>query len=161
MRTKWAGILVTSAVLSGFGLAAVAAPPDMDGVPLTLSGCVVAGEAKDSFLLTNVVIDGSAPRHAFYRFNTTEGFKNHVGRRVEVKGKADLKDMDEGKLRVRTQDGTVTTEVTSERRTVRVEDVWVGSTGSMKVDAAVPTYRFAVEKIQRLEGNCSSAPAAR
>ena len=38
---------------------AAAAPPDMDDVPLTLSGCVVAGEAKDSYLLTNVVVDGT------------------------------------------------------------------------------------------------------
>jgi len=28
-------------------------------VPLTLTGCVVQGEAKDSFLLTNVVVDGT------------------------------------------------------------------------------------------------------
>ena len=46
----------------------------MDDVPLTLSGCVVAGEAKDSYLLTNVVLDETtlASPHAFYRFNTTK-----------------------------------------------------------------------------------------
>ena len=62
----------------------------MDDVPLTLSGCVVAGEAKDSYLLTNVVVDGTtlAPTNAFYRFNTTKGLKAYVGRRVEVTRKS-------------------------------------------------------------------------
>ena len=72
--------------IGGYSLTASGAPADMDDVPLTLSGCVVAGEAKDSYLLTNVVVDGTtmAPAHAFYRFNTTDGLKKHVGRRVEV-----------------------------------------------------------------------------
>jgi hypothetical protein len=148
--------------MCGFSLTLAAAPPDMDDVPLTLAGCVVAGEAKDSFLLTNVEIDGTtlAPAHAFYRFNTTDGLKDYVGRRVEVKGKADLDDVDEGKVKVRAEDGKVTTEVTSERRTVKVQDAWFGSTGSMKVDATVPTYKFEVEKVSPLEGNCASSSAA-
>jgi len=162
MQTKWLGILAATACFSSVSPTLSAAPPDMDDVPLTLSGCVVAGEAKDSFLLTNVEIDGTtlAPDHAFYRFNTTKGLKDHVGHRVEVKGKADLDDPDEGKLKVRAKDGKVTTEVKSERRTIKVEDAWFGSMGSMKIDAKVPTYKFEVEKVSRLEGNCASSSAA-
>ena len=51
-----------------------------------------AGEEKDSFLLTNVEVDGIRPWHPFMRStdsNTTKGLKDHVGRRVEVTGKAD------------------------------------------------------------------------
>jgi hypothetical protein len=162
MRTKWLGILAASVCFSSVSLTVNAAPAGIDDVPLTLSGCVAAGEAKDSFLLTNVEIDGTtlAPAHAFYRFNTTKGLKDHVGHRVEVKGKADLDDVDEGKVKVRTKDGKVTTEVTSERQTVKVEDAWFGSMGSMKMDATVPTYKFEVEKVRRLEGNCASASAS-
>ena len=162
MQTKWLGVLAISAMVSGYSLNASAAPPDTNDVPLTLSGCVVAGESKDSFLLTNVVIDGTtmAPPHAFYRFNTTKGLKDHVGRRVEVKGMADLADVDKGKLRVKAEDGKVRTEVSSERRTVKVEDAWFGSMGSMKLQADVPTYKFEVKEVTRLEGNCSSAAAA-
>src|SRR5262245_5159355 len=103
MQTKKLGILAVFALAGGYSLTATAAPPDMHDVPLTLSGCVVAGEAKDSYLLTNVVIDGTtmAPPNAFYRFNTTKGLKGNVGRRVEVKGKADLDDVDKGKVKVR------------------------------------------------------------
>src|SRR5687768_17478357 len=125
MQTKWLGILAVSALVGNYGVTASAALPDMDEVPLTLSGCVVAGEAKDSYMLTNVVVDGTtmAPANAFYRFNTTKGLKAHVGHRVEVKGKADLDDVDKGKVKVRTDDdGKVTTQVSSERQTVKIED---------------------------------------
>lgn len=162
MQTHWLGALAVGALVSGYCLTATTAPPDTHDVPLTLSGCVVAGESKDSFLLTNVVIDGTtvAPSHAFYRFNTTKGLKDHVGRRVEVKGLADLHDVNKGTLRVKAEDGKVRTEISSERRTVKVEDAWFGSMGSMKMQADVPTYKFEVKEVNRLEGNCSSAAAA-
>ena len=156
MQSKWIGATVLFGAVS---LACAATSnAEVDNVELTLSGCVVSGEAKDSFLLTNVQIEGSslAPSHAFYRFNTSKGLKDHVGRRVEVKGKADLGDVDKGQLRVRTEDGKVTTELRSERKTVKVEDVRFGSLGSMKVDADVPTYKFEVASVKRLEGDCSS-----
>ena len=162
MHTKWVGILAVSALVSGLSLTATAAPPDMDDVPLTLSGCVVAGQARDSFLLTNVTVDGTtmASPHAFYRLNTTKGLKEHVGRRVEVKGKADLDDVDKGKVKVKMEDGKVRTEVTSERRTVKADDVWFGSMGAMKLDADIATYKFNVDSVKRLEGNCANAAAA-
>lgn len=163
MQSKWIGTLAVAALLGGYGVTATAAPPDIDEVPLTLSGCVIAGEAKDSYLLTNVVVEGTtlAPPHAFYRFNTTKGLKEHVGRRVEVKGKADLDDVDKGKVKVRTDDdGKVTTEITAERRTVKTENAWFGSMGAMKLDAEVATYKFDVDSVKRLEGNCANAAAA-
>src|SRR5688572_22090035 len=88
-------ILMAGALITGAGPIAAGAPPDLDDVPLTITGCVVAGESKDSYLLTNITLEGTtaAPPNAFYRFNTTDGLKDHVGRRVEVKGKADLDDV--------------------------------------------------------------------
>jgi hypothetical protein len=161
MRKPWLGILAVSALVGGFGVTATAAP-DMDDVPLTLSGCVVAGEAKDSYLLTNVTIDGTtmAPPHAFYRLNKTKALKDHVGHRVEVRGKADLTDVDKGKVKVRTKDGKTTTEVTSERRTVKADDVWFGSMGAIKLDAEIATYKFNVDSVKPLEGNCTNASSA-
>ena len=164
MQTKWLGrILAAIALAWAYTPDVTAAPPDMEDVPLTLSGCVVAGQAKDSYLLTNVVVDGTtfAPADAFYRFNTTKGLKDYVGRRVEVKGKADLDDVDKGKVRVRTDDGKVTTEVTSERRTVKAKEAWFGSEGAMKLDAEVATYKFTVDSVKPLAGNCASAATAR
>jgi hypothetical protein len=162
MQNRWFGLLAASALIGG-SLTATAAPPDMDDVPLTLSGCVVAGEKSDSYLLTNVVIDGTtlAPTRAFYRFDTTKGLKDHVGRRVEVSGKADLEDPDEGTVRVRTDEGKTTTEVTSERKTVVVEEAWFGSEGAKKLDAEIVTYKFKVDAVKPLAGNCTDAASAR
>jgi hypothetical protein len=160
--TRILGILAIFA--AGPCATATAGPPDMKDVPLTLTGCVVAGEAKDSFLLTNVVVDGTrlAPADAFYRFNTTKGLKEQVGHRVEVKGKADLDDVDKGKVRTQVEDGKRTTEYTSERRTVKIEeDVLFGSPGSMKSTSEMATYRFEVDSVKRLAGNCEHSAVAR
>ncbi|MEO5569149.1 MAG: hypothetical protein ABIR92_11685 [Gemmatimonadaceae bacterium] len=162
--TKWLGTLAVGALVGTYGLTASAAPPDMDNIPLILSGCVVAGEARDSYLLTNVTVDSTtmAPSHAFYRFNTTKGLKAHVGHRVEVKGKADFDDADKGKVKVRTDgDGNTTTKISSERRTVTVGDsAWFGSLGAKKLDAEIVTYKFDVDSVKRLQGNCESASSA-
>ncbi len=80
---------------------------------------------------------------------------------MEVKGKADLGDVDKGKLSVKTDDGHTKTEVSSERRTVKVEGAYFGTPGAMKLGAEIPTYKFEVEKISRLAGNCASSGAAR
>jgi hypothetical protein len=160
--TRILGILAI--FVAGLGATATAALQDMKDVPLTLTGCVVAGEAKDSFLLTNVVVDGTrlAPADAFYRFNTTKGFKEHVGHRVEVKGKADLDDVDEGKVRTKVEGGKQTTEYTSERRTVKIEeDLRFGSTGSLKSTSQMATYKFEIDSVKRAAGNCESSAVAR
>lgn len=135
---KTTALAILTLCVMGSGLLAVAAAQkDMPDVPLTLTGCVMAGQARDSYLLTNVVIDGTtaAPSNAFYRLNTTKGLKDQVGNRVEVTGFADLDDIDKGKVRVKTDDGKTTTAISSERRTVKVDqNVWAGSMGAMNMD---------------------------
>jgi hypothetical protein len=54
----------------------------------------------------------------------------------------------------------LTTEISSERRSVKVENAWFGSMGSMKLKADVATYKFEVEDVKRMEGNCANAAAA-
>jgi hypothetical protein len=150
-------VVAIAAWMTGAGVT-VAHAADMDKVPMTLTGCVVAGEAKDSFLLTNVTVDGPVPNNVFYRFDSTKDLKNNVGKRVEVQGYAELDDMDKGKLKVKATDGKVETKITSERKTIKVPaDVWIGSMGSVdkaKIKADVATYKLHVDTVKRLEGNC-------
>jgi hypothetical protein len=154
---KLLSVLAIAASTGGAGVKAVAAA-DLDKVPMTLTGCVVAGEAKDSYLLTNTTVDGPVPNNVFYRFDSTKDLKNNVGKRVEVQGYAELDDMDKGKLRVKATDGKVETKITSERKTVKVPaDVWIGSMGAVdkaKIKADISTYKLHVESVKRLEGNC-------
>jgi hypothetical protein len=162
--------LVGSIVALGFalalGTAATPAAADRDHAKITLTGCVVAGEEKNSFVLTNAVVGGEdarrAPEGAFFRLDSGKGLKNHVGRLVELSGEADLGDVDKGKLAVKTDgDGTAQASITTERKTVKAEvgkdsglvpGVMVGSEGSMKAD--ISTYKFKVSKVRVLGDRC-------
>jgi hypothetical protein len=56
--------------------------------PVTLSGCVRAGEAADTFVLTTTATkDGEAP--ATYQLAAAEsvGLRNQIGKQVEVSGR--------------------------------------------------------------------------
>jgi hypothetical protein len=144
------------------GTALMAAPKaDADKTPLTLRGCVVAGDVKDSYLLKDVEVDGSgvAPADAFYRFSSTNGFGSQVGYRVEVKGKADLDDPDKGKVKVNVRDGKMKTKVDSEGATVKANEknLWFGSDGSAKMKADIVTYKFDIEHVQRIPGGPCAA----
>jgi hypothetical protein len=152
--TKALGILTLTATALASGHLFAAPKGD---TPLTLTGCVVAGEARDSFLITNVMVDGAAPSNAFYRLDSTKKLRDQVGHRVEIKGNADLGDVDKGKLKVKTDDkGKTTTSVTSERKTVKVDDnVWFGTTGATKLKADIATYGFEVKNVKRVEGSCA------
>ena len=159
--------LTSAIVFSGQSISA----QKRDNARLTLTGCVQAGEAKGSFMLTNVVITGPdvnlAPAGAFYRFNKSEGLQPHVGHRVEVTGTADLDDVDKGTLKVTTKDGKTTASVTERRNvTAKVEGsvkadaetlVWAGSDGSFsrgQMKANVDTYKFEVQGIKMLSAAC-------
>jgi hypothetical protein len=124
-------------------------------VPVTLTGCVVAGEGKDSYLLTAVTIDGDVPKNAFYRLDSTKNLHSQVGHRVEVRGKADLGDYEKGKIKVSTDDGKPTMKVSAGGDTVKVDpDVWAGSAGALKMKAEVPTYQLEVKQVMRIDGGC-------
>jgi hypothetical protein len=135
---------------------AQAAPAAKGDIPLTLTGCVVAGDAKDTYLLTGVTIEGMGPRNSFFRMDSNKELQRQVGHRVEITGTADVGDVDKGTLKVQTEDGKTSTSVTSERKTVKTEDnVWFGSEGSTKLKADIVTYGFHIKNVKRLEGNCS------
>ena len=112
-----------------------------DTVPLTLRGCVVAGDAKDSYLLKDAEVEpaGAAPANAFYRFSSTNGLGSQVGYRVEIKGVADL---------------TLKTSVDSEESMVMASEknVWFGSAGATKLKANIITYKFDIQQVQRIPG---------
>ena len=54
MQTKLLGLLAMSALIGSYNLTAAAAPPDMDDVPLTLSGCVSLSLTRDARAVTSL-----------------------------------------------------------------------------------------------------------
>jgi hypothetical protein len=161
MTTRILGVL---ALAGGIPLGVTTTGFASNDVPITITGCVMPGVSKDSFLLTNTTIDApmGTPTDAYYRFDSTKKLKSHVGHRVEVRGEADLDDLDKGKVKVRTDDdGKVTTSITSERQTVTLNGrVFAGTMGATRIDASVPTYGFEVKSVQRISGNCAHSGAA-
>jgi hypothetical protein len=124
-------------------------------IPATVTGCVVAGEAKDSFLLTGVTVDGNVPSNAFYRLEPAKHLREHVGQRVEVKGIADLGDYEKGKVEVKTEDGRPTMKIKAGDERIKTDpNVWVGTMGASKMKADIPTYGFEVKSVKRVDGNC-------
>ncbi len=155
-------LAVVTLAISTLGLPArPAAAADEDDVPLTIRGCVVPGEAKDSFLLTDVEVQGpAAPANAFYRFDTTSGLASQVGYRVEVKGRADLDDPDKGKMKMEVEHGKVETTISTEGKTVKTEEnLWFGTEGSAKMKADIVSYKLHVDHVQRIAGATCANPA--
>ncbi len=155
MKTTVCAVMLMSA-------AVMAAPKaDTDKVPLTLRGCVVAGDVKNSYLLKDTEVDpaGTAPANAFYRFSSTNGLGSQVGYRVEIKGVADLNDPDKGKLKVTARDSKLKTKVDSEESMVMTNEknVWFGSDGAAKLKADIVTYKFDIEHVQRIPGGTCAA----
>lgn len=136
--------------------------------PVTIAGCVVAGDKADTYLLKNVSIlmgvppPNVAPEALFFRLNTTKRLKAHVGHRIEVHGIADFSDLDKGKLEVdKTPDGRAKVAVNSERRTVRTTVgadeapaslAPAGTSGKTAVPVA--TYKLNVATIKMISSTC-------
>jgi hypothetical protein len=124
-------------------------------IPAKLTGCVVAGEAKDTFLLTGVTVDGNVPSNAFYRLEPTKGLREHVGQRVEVRGIADLGDYEKGRVEVKTEDGRPTMKVKAGDARVKADpNVWAGTMGATKMKTDIATYSFEVKHVKRVDGSC-------
>jgi hypothetical protein len=105
-------------------------------IPAKLTGCVVAGEAKDTFLLT-------------------KGLREHVGQRVEVRGIADLGDYEKGRVEVKTEDGRPTMKVKAGDARVKADpNVWAGTMGATKMKTDIATYSFEVKHVKRVDGSC-------
>jgi hypothetical protein len=147
-------MLVATLAMAGGTLAA----QSRKEAALTLTGCVVQGDRPDSYMVTNMTVGGAAaamaPAGAFYRIDSTKGFKDHVNHRVELAGIADLSDVDKGTVAVGTSGtGQTTASVTSERTTTTAPAVVVGMGATSKV--AVSTYKFDVKSITMLSSTCS------
>lgn len=154
--TRALSVLTLVACVTGSGLMPRVLAKDKGKRSANLSGCVVAGQEKDSFLLTGVTVDGNIPSNAYYRLDKTKALRNQVGHRVEVRGVADLRDYETGRLKVKTDNhGKTVTELKADGKTVKVEEnLYAGSTGAMKVHTEIPTYGFEVKNVKRIDGNC-------
>jgi len=129
--------------------------------PVTLTGCVTAGTAHNTYMLTDVQrtdvavgTSGAPDTAAVYWLNQPDKFKSHVGHKVEIVG---MLDDDVDKTKVKTKDGKV--ELKTER-TKKVE-VPEGSAAAASATAAapgeikVPSFKVKVQSVRLLADTCS------
>lgn len=153
--TRALSVCTLALCVTGSGFLALALAKGRSEIPATISGCVVAGEANDSFLLTGVTVDGNVPANAFYRLDSVKGLRKYVGQRVEVKGMAELGEYEKGKIEVKTENGKTTMKVKAGDERVKAEpNVWAGTMGATKMKADIPTFGFDVKNVKRIDGNC-------
>lgn len=142
---------------------------------VTITGCVVAGEAPDTFMLKDVkqLSNGwmvPTPKDpsgspAFFWLNTTEGLADRVGKRVEVAGTVDFSDSHKGQTKITIDpDDTkdTKTEVSSAGRSVAVKTdnpaIPKAAEGAdvTKVKIPVPAnYDLHVKTVRTVPGNCA------
>lgn len=141
---------------------------------VTISGCVVAGEAADSFMLNNVKqLSGSwmvpVPKDSngapvLYWLNTTEGLADRVGKRVEVAGTVDFTDTHKGQTKVtidpddtkdtKTELSSAGRSVTTKTDNPAIPKVAEGATvTTVKIPAAV-VYDLHVKSVRTVPGAC-------
>lgn len=174
---KWIVGVPVAAIL---GMAIVAAaPPQKKDSPITIRGCVKAGEEPDTFLLMRVtqvrpgkvvgesVPDDSEGRDVMYWLSSTKGLADLVGKRVEVKGTIDLNDPKEGQTKVSADSSKrldATSEMKSDGKTVTVKTdsqpaVAPTTSSETKVKTEGPkiervVYRLKVTSVRRIDGVC-------
>lgn len=156
-------IVLTALVVASASVAAAqqASPKGGDNVvpePITITGCVAAGEKKNTYMLSNIMrspangqVNGA---HAadIYWLDSPGKLKGHVGKRVEVIG---MVKEDTDKTKVTEKDGKVTT------TTERTKDVTVDS-GSAAGEAAKSlgknvnhtSLNVKVKSVREIPGTC-------
>lgn len=139
---------------------------------VTISGCVVAGESPDTFMLNDVtqlshgwmapVSKDPNGAKVLYWLNTTEGLAARVGQRVEVSGVVDFSDAHKGQTKV-TVDPTATkdtkTELSSGGRQVTVKKDTpavpkVEDADKVKLKIPSEVYDLHVKTVKTIPGAC-------
>src|SRR6185295_17898441 len=78
----------------------VVTPVGKDTVPVTITGCLLAGTRPDTFILKNVTDSAGRSADVIYWLSTTRGLKDRVGQTIEVTGPVVA--ISEGELEIKT-----------------------------------------------------------
>jgi hypothetical protein len=169
---KWSAITLAVFLASGSALSAQSTPPaaPRQGDPLVLRGCVAAGAALGTYVMSNVYEVGSdgvekAPARLvnpiLYWFKDASNLQPHVGRMVEVSGSIDGLEQSEIELKAGSQkDGSLVVEVEGPGRDVRAAaGTLAGATGTtgttpQKNDIKATLVRVTMGHVKSIEGAC-------
>ena len=131
--------------------------------PITITGCVHAGNDPDTFVLRNVndVTNGTAiPSGIVYWLSSYKEVKDHVGEKVEVRGTYSV-DRDYGKtatvkVRIDPSKGEQTVELENGAKRVVAKDELraVGTSGVVETEEKRPYRRLEVTAVRMIAASC-------
>src|SRR3954462_3787227 len=156
MRHLSFGIAVLAAVTSGAASSSQDIPSKVPRQPVTLTGCVAAGEKDGTFVLTNVVSTAQAlgtsgsTAMPVYWLDSPGKLKGHVGQKVQIVG---MLDDDVDKTKVKEKDGSI--EMKADGKTVKVPE---GTSAAAQLPAAGakgPGYKVKVKSVKMVARSCS------
>jgi hypothetical protein len=131
-------------------------------VPVTITGCVNAGAASNTFVLTRVEEVSAAqtrPADSIYWLSTTKGLKEHVGHKISVTGTfSPERDAGKtGKLKIESNPTTGEEKVVLENGMKRVElksEPGAVGTSGVKAEIERPYRRLEVQTIKMIASSC-------
>lgn len=155
----------------GTGITAVSAQEQADskkydkGSTVTLQGCVVAAEKKDTYVLTNVrewpignSDMGKFGKRYYWIDKNAKDFRAHGGHTIQIVGK--ITDVEKSEIEVKAgeSDGGTTVEVEGPGRDVKTtaENAQVGAiTGTDKKDIPITLLKLKVDDVKMVAANCN------
>ena len=135
----------------------VVTPVGKDTVPVTITGCLLAGTRPDTFVLKNVTDSAGRADDVIYWLSTTRGLKDHVGQMVEVSGPVVA--ISEGELEVKTNpakspDTTIQVKARGKEAKARTEDETAPSDVKTRDERTMPVHRIKVRSVRMVAPTC-------
>jgi hypothetical protein len=157
MKTTLTGLsLVAALALSG---ALWADDASLSKDPVTITGCLHAGQQPGSFVLTDVTDSKGVADQVIYWLSSTKGLKDKVGKRISVTGPVvkvsqgeveitnDPKDSPPAQVEIKARGKEV------EAHT-RSASVTTGTAEKTKTEEKRPVHRIKVQSVTAVEGTC-------
>ena len=130
------------------------------GDPITIEGCVVAGEKKGTFALSNLRepqgLNVDTGRKLIYWLDSTKGIKGHVGHDVRVDGR--VTDLERSQIEIAVgagaNGGAVAKIEGPGMKDVKIPTT-VAGTGASGADVPITLVKIKVAKVTMLKAGCS------
>ncbi len=129
--------------------------------PITLTGCVAAGEKDNTYMLSNVVrvdkpvpvgTSGRAGPAAFYWLDSPGKLKGHVGHQVQIVG---MLDDDVDKTEVTLKEGRVEVKTEGAKKIEVPEGTAAAAAAAGAGTSKRLSYKVKVRSVTMLEGSCA------
>jgi len=130
-------------------------PDKVQPQPVTLTGCVAAGEQPDTFVLTHITSSADvvgttgSSGMPIYWLSPKDKLKGHVGQKVDISGTLQ-KDVDTTK--VKDKDGSV--ELKADGKEVKVPETSAAAAALPPAGARPPAYKVKVKSVKTIAGTC-------